>query len=71
VPEIWPPHFHARYGDYEIRVNITTGEIMTGFFPPVPRKRVLKWLVLHRKELVEDWKLAKQRKPLRRIEPLR
>jgi len=23
-----PPHFHARYRDHEVRVNIITGEIM-------------------------------------------
>lgn len=65
-----PPHFHARYAECEIRVNIETGEIMSGSFPPRPRKHVLKWLNLHRKELVEDWKLAEERKPLRTIEPL-
>ena len=28
-----PPHFHARYGENEIRVNIETGEILSGAFP--------------------------------------
>jgi hypothetical protein len=28
-----PPHFHAKYGEYEIRVAIETGEIMSGSFP--------------------------------------
>ncbi len=28
-----PPHFHAHYGDSEIRVEINTGEIMSGVFP--------------------------------------
>jgi len=27
-----PPHFHARYGEHEIRVNIDTGEIWPGSF---------------------------------------
>lgn len=65
-----PPHFHARYGEYEIRVNIETGEIMSGSFPARARRHVLEWLDLQRAELVEDWKLAEERKPLRKIEPL-
>ena len=28
-----PPHFQARYGGSEIRVNIDTGEILSGSFP--------------------------------------
>nr|VFK37973.1 MAG: protein of unknown function (DUF4160) [Candidatus Kentron sp. SD]VFK42612.1 MAG: protein of unknown function (DUF4160) [Candidatus Kentron sp. SD] len=32
-----PPHFHAKYGDYEITVNIFTG-IIKGRFP----KRTLR-----------------------------
>jgi len=65
-----PPHFHARYGEHEIRVNITTGEIMTGRFPRRAEKLVAEWLSLHRDELLEDWKLAAARKPLKKIEPL-
>lgn len=65
-----PPHFHARYGDHEIRVAIETGEILSGSFPARAQRMVLEWLDLHRDELVEDWDLAEQRKPLRKIEPL-
>ncbi len=65
-----PPHFHARYGKHEIRVNIESGEIMSGTFPPRARKHILKWLDLHRSALVENWKLAREREPLRKIEPL-
>lgn len=65
-----PPHFHARYGGYEIRVDIQSGEIMSGSFPQAARKHVLEWLDLHRPELMEDWELAKERKPLEEIEPL-
>lgn len=65
-----PPHFHARYGDHEIRVAIETGEILSGSFPARAQRMVLEWLDLHRDELVEDWHLAEQRKPLREIEPL-
>ena len=65
-----PPHFHARYGDYEIRVSIDDGQIMFGIFPKRAEQMVLEWLDLHRVEIMEDWTFAEQRKPLQKIEPL-
>jgi|TARA_Y100000310_G_scaffold230732_1_gene233220 hypothetical protein len=65
-----PPHFHARYGAYEIRVAIQDGEILSGSFPKRAQQMVAEWLGLHRSELMEDWDLAEQRRPLRKIEPL-
>ncbi len=65
-----PPHFHARYGHSEIRVNIEDGEIMSGNFPRRAQRLVLEWLELHRDELLEDWNLAQNRQPLNKIEPL-
>lgn len=65
-----PPHFHARYGGNEIRVNIDTGEILSGSFPKRAQNLVLEWLTLHRSELLEDWQLAQERKLLNKIEPL-
>ena len=65
-----PPHFHAKYGDLEIRVNIENGEVMSGKFPRRAQNLVLDWLELHRDELLSDWRLAEERKPLKKIEPL-
>jgi hypothetical protein len=65
-----PAHFHARYGEYEIKVNIESGKVIDGHFPSRAKKIVLEWHALHKQELMEDWSLAEQRKPLRKIEPL-
>ena len=65
-----PPHFHARYGDIEIKVNIENGEVISGEFPRRAQRLVLEWLELHRNELLDDWDLAQDRKPLNKIEPL-
>lgn len=65
-----PAHFHARYGGREIRVDIQTGEILSGEFPTRAQNLVLEWLELHRNELMDDWSLAESRKPLNKIEPL-
>ena len=63
------PHFHAEYGEYEVAVEIETGTIH-GEFPIRARRLVLDWRQLHRQELVEDWRLAREGKPLNRISPL-
>ena len=65
-----PAHFHARYGDRVIRVAIEDGRILSGTFPRRAQGLVLEWLELHRDELLEDWRLALARKPLRKIAPL-
>jgi hypothetical protein len=63
------PHFHAVYGAHEISVEIETATIHGGF-PPRALKLVLEWMNLHKPELVENWQLARQGKPLKRIAPL-
>ncbi len=64
-----PPHFHAKYGEYEITVDIHK-QIVNGKFPRRALNLVLEWLDLHKEELIEDWTLAQKNKPLNSIEPL-
>jgi hypothetical protein len=64
-----PPHFHAIYGEYEITVEIESG-VIDGRFPKRALKLVFEWLELHREELLENWRLAEDRRPLNKIEPL-
>ena len=64
-----PPHFHAKYGDDEVIVEIQTGEV-TGIISQRVLNMVQEWRELHKDELVADWKLAEENKPLKRIEPL-
>jgi hypothetical protein len=64
-----PPHFHAIYGEYEITIDIDGG-VVHGDFPKRALRAVLEWLDLHKDELLEDWRLAEAKKPLKKIEPL-
>jgi len=64
-----PPHFHAYYGEFEITVEIETG-IVVGRFPRRALTHVLEWMAAHKAELLEDWRLASERRPLKRIDPL-
>lgn len=64
-----PPHFHAKYGEYEITVEILTG-VVQGNFPKRALRHVLEWHDLHREELLEDWELCLARNEPKPIEPL-
>jgi hypothetical protein len=64
-----PPHFHAKYGEFEITVEIETG-VIEGRFPRRALQHVLEWHTRHKEELLEIWELARERKPLKRIAPL-
>ena len=64
-----PAHFHATYGDYKMTVEIESGQVR-GEFPSRAQRLVLEWAALHKEELRENWNLARQRQPLRRIAPL-
>lgn len=63
------PHFHAAYGEHEISVEIESGTVY-GEFPQRALRLVLEWQALHRQELLDNWQLARQGLPLRRIAPL-
>jgi len=64
-----PPHFHAKYQDQEITVEIETGRV-DGKMVPRATGLIREWRESHQAELLEDWKLAEQKKSLRRIAPL-
>lgn len=55
-----PPHFHARYGDAEIRIDITTFTVMTGSLPAARQRKLLRWAAAHQDELVRNWERAQQ-----------
>ncbi len=65
-----PAHFHALYGEYEALIEIETLAILRGDLPRRALALVLEWAVLHRTELRQDWKLARQGEMLKTIEPL-
>ncbi len=64
-----PPHFHARYGEDEVTVDITGGAV-TGTMSKRALKLVLEWASMHEDELIRNWDLARERKPLEPIPPL-
>ncbi len=65
-----PPHFHAIYGRYDAEVEISTGDILKGRLPRRGERLVREWNREYRRELEEDWNLARAHRPLKPIPPL-
>jgi hypothetical protein len=64
-----PPHFHAKYGEYKITVDIQSG-VVEGKFPKRALKHVLEWYELHQDELLKDWELCQKSEMPESIKPL-
>lgn len=64
-----PPHFHAKYADQEITVEIKTGKV-NGAMSRRGLRMVQEWRELHINELLDDWSRAENKKELNRIDPL-
>ena len=64
-----PPHFHARYGEHEVEMNIQDG-LFRGSMPRRALTMIQAWRKTHVEELLSDWALAQSGEPLTAIEPL-
>ena len=64
-----PPHFHARYQEQEITMEIPTG-VVQGKMSKRRLRLVQEWFKEHQAELMENWKRARKRQAFRKIAPL-
>ena len=64
------PHFHARYGGDQAIIAIETLRVLGGRLSPRVMGLVVEWALQHRDELLEDWRLARESAPPKRIAPL-
>lgn len=65
-----PPHFHARYNEFNAQIKIDDLRVIEGKLPPRVLGLVTEWAALHQEELFENWKLAEQMQQLNNIKPL-
>ena len=65
-----PPHFHARYGEFEALIQISPLGIQKGHLPPRVLSLVMEWAAIHQKELIKDWNRAANNQKLAKIAPL-
>jgi hypothetical protein len=66
-----PPHFHAKYGEYEILVNINNLSVLFGKFPSRALGLTIEWASLHQKELKTLWEELRKGQPAKKIKPLK
>ena len=59
-----PPYFHAEYADLRALVDIQEGCVIRGALPARQLKLILAWCELHRDELMQNWELSKDARPL-------
>jgi hypothetical protein len=64
-----PPHFHARYQDQAVIVEIQAG-VVQGKMSRRALRMVFEWLENNHNELMRNWELARARRPLEPIPPL-
>lgn len=64
-----PPHFHARYQDQEVTVEIETG-LVTGRMSKRALRMIFEWSERYQEELNDNWQRARARQPLEKIPPL-
>lgn len=65
-----PPHFHVQYQGnkavFDFQGNILKGNLRS----KTATKLVREWTDIHAVELEEDWRLAREGKQIKKIEPL-
>ncbi len=65
-----PPHFHAKYGDEKISIEIATLRVLEGRLPSRALGMVMEWASLHQNDLLKGWEAAKNSQVPEKIEPL-
>ena len=50
------PHVHAAYGEYNISMDIESGQILAGSLPKKNQKAAVDWVLAHKDKLLGDWK---------------
>lgn len=64
-----PAHFHAKYGEYEVVVYISTG-VVEGRFPKRALRLLLEWYELHKDDLWDNWEKCCRQVAPDAIDPL-
>jgi hypothetical protein len=65
-----PPHFHVAYQGHQAVIDIRTLELRMGRLPRRALNLALDWAELHQDELLANWNLIEQGRPLNNIRSL-
>ena len=58
------PHFQAEYNGDKALVDIINIRVVKGSLPNKQLRLILAWCTIHQDELMQNWELAKDKKPL-------
>ena len=65
-----PKVLFKRYGTSNVAIEIDSLCVLEGQFPPRALGLVVEWASQHQGELLHNWKLAKNNRPIKKIAPL-
>ena len=65
-----PPHFHARYGGQQAKIDIEAIAVIEGNLPPRALGLVIEWASLHQDELRKAFHRVANMQPPGKIAPL-
>ncbi|MEI6090282.1 MAG: DUF4160 domain-containing protein [bacterium] len=65
-----PPHFHAKYAEYNIVVEIESLKILEGALPARALGLLYEWATIHKEELKVAWENARLGMKLEKNQPL-
>ena len=65
------PHIHIRYQNDKAVIDIQSGDVLDGAFPPKQLRLVQAWVEIHKDELLADWDLAVAGETPYKIDPLK
>ena len=65
-----PPHFHAKYGEYEGIIGLNPIRQITGNLPPRILGLVIEWATLYSVELTTAWNAAANGQSIPKVPPL-
>lgn len=65
-----PPHFHARYGEFEATIKIEDLAVLEGHLPARALELVKTWAAAHLVELAADWEHCREKRMPAKIDPL-
>ena len=65
---MFPLHFHAGYGEYEVIVHIETG-IAEDRFPERALRHLMAWCDFHEGRLLDNWERCRRNEASNSIDP--
>ena len=63
-------HTFTRYGEFEATIDIDTLDVIEGQVPRRALNLVREWAMIHREELLEDWRFCRENTVPTKIESL-